>query len=97
MATRIGGFRRKSRHKLTKKLKNKGKIPLSKYLQDLKLGAKVCLKAEPAVQKGMYLPRFHGKVGILKAKKGSCYEVIIKDLDKEKTLVVHPVHLQALK
>jgi len=97
MATRIGGFRRKTRHKLSKPQKEKGKLPLSKYFQELKLGSKVCLKAEPAVQKGMYNPRFHGKVGVLKTKKGRCYEVAIKDNNKDKIVVVHPVHLKALK
>ena len=94
MVQRIGGFRRKTRSKLRKKVREKGKISISKYLQSFKVGEKVCLKAEPAVQKGMYFPRFHGKVGTVKSKRGKCYEVFIKDGKKEKMLIIHPVHLK---
>jgi len=93
MVQRTGGFRRKTRHKLSKCQREKGKIGLSKYFKQLNEGDKVKLKAEPAVQKGMYHPRFHGKVGVVQRKKGSCYEVLIKDDSMPKTLIVHPVHL----
>lgn len=97
MVTRIGGFRRKTRRKLRKRVRDKGKISIRRYLQAFKIGDRVCLKAEPAVQKGMYMPRFHGKIGIVKAKRGKCYEVGIKDGNKEKMLLVHPVHLKGVK
>jgi len=94
MAKRIGGFRRKTRHKLKKPSRKKGKISIKNYFQQFKIGEKVLLKAEPAIQKGMYFPRFHSKTGVVKGKKGSCYEVNIKDGGKEKTLIIHPIHLQ---
>lgn len=94
MAKRIGGFRRKTRNKLKKPAGKKGKISIKKYFQQFDINEKVLLKAEPAIQKGMYFPRFHSKVGMVKGKKGSCYEVIIKDGGKEKTLRIHPIHLQ---
>lgn len=94
MAKRIGGFRRKTRNKLKKSLRDKGKISINKYFQEFKIGEKVLLKAEPAIQKGMYFPRFHSKTGLVKGKKGSCYEIIIKDGGKAKMLIVHPIHLQ---
>ncbi len=95
MAKRIGTFRRKTRSKLKKNYRDRGKLNLSRYLQKFEIGDKVCLFAEPSVQKGMYFPRFHGKAGIIKNKKGKCYEVLIKD-GKEKILIVHPVHLKRL-
>lgn len=94
MATRIGGFRRKTRSKLKKNVRERGKISIKKYFQSFKIGDKVILKAEPAVQKGMYFPRFHSKHGVVKGKIGKCYEVVINDRKKEKTLIVHPVHLK---
>ncbi len=94
MSKRIGGFRRKTRNKLKKSLRDKGKININKYFQEFKIGEKVVLKAEPAIQKGMYFPRFHSKTGLIKGKKGSCYEIIIKDGGKAKMLIVHPIHLQ---
>ncbi len=96
MVKRIGGFRRKTRHKLKKNYRRRGKISLSKYFQKFNTGDKVVLSAEPAVQKGMYFPRFHGMMGVIKANAGGCYQVSIKDGKKEKTLIVHPVHLKGV-
>ena len=96
MVKRIGSIKRKSRHKLSKKTRKKGKISTSTYFQTLKIGSRVVLKAESAIQKGMYAPRFYGKMGIVKSKKGSCYEILIKDQNKQKTLTVHPVHLKKI-
>lgn len=93
---RIGGARRKTRHIMKKEPRSRGKLSLSKYFQKLSQGDKVCLKAEPAIQKGMYFRRFHGKAGIINGKRGNCYSVIIKDHNKEKELIVHPVHLKKL-
>lgn len=96
MTKRIGGFRRKTRSKLKKNVRTKGKLSLTKYFQEFKEDQRVLLHAEPSIQKGMYFPRFHGKTGIIKGKKGSCYQISIKDGGKEKTLVVHPVHLRGV-
>lgn len=94
MATRVGGNRRKTRNIFSKHYKNKGKISLTNYLKEYVVGDRVVLKAEPAVQKGLYFRRFHGKSGIVKGKKGNCYEVAIKDGKAEKSVIVHPVHLK---
>ena len=94
MVKRIGGIRRKTRYKFRKEVRRRGKISLSRYLQSFNIGDKVTLNVEPAVQKGMYHPRFMGKSGIVKARRGRCYEITIRDFSKEKTLIVHPVHLR---
>ncbi len=95
MVKRIGGFRRKTRSKLKKSITDKGKISITRFFQVFEQGQRVILKAEPDVQKGMYLPRFHGKSGIINGKAGNCYKVQIKDINKEKTIIVHPIHLKA--
>jgi ribosomal protein L21E len=95
MAKRIGGLRRKSRGKLMLTAREKGKFPLSKYFQKVKVGDRVILKANPSYQKGMYMPRFHGRTGVVKSQKGACYEIVIRDRDKKaKSLVVHPIHFK---
>ncbi|HDD70869.1 MAG TPA: 50S ribosomal protein L21e [Candidatus Woesearchaeota archaeon] len=96
MVTRKGGSRRGSRHILRKNKRERGKISISRYLAKYKEGEKVILSAEPAVQKAMYHRRFHGKKGIIQSLRGQCYEVNIKDGNKIKTLIVHPVHLKRL-
>lgn len=97
MTQRIGGFRRKTRHKLSKGIKQKGKVSLKRYFQEFKEGDKVCLSAEPSVHDGMYFPRFHGKVGEVIRRQGKCYEILIKDFTKPKKVLVHPVHLKIAK
>ena len=92
MVDRVGGFRRNTRHKLRKNVRQHGKISLRKFLQSFEIGDSVQLVAEPAYQKGMFFPRFYGKVGTVSKQVGTCYEVKIND-GKEKTVVVHPVHL----
>ena len=101
MATRIGGLRRNTRYKMKKPVKQRGKMSLRKYFETFEAGQKVVLKAEPSYHDGMYHPRFHGLVGIIDRKESekydSCYRVTIKDFTKEKTLIVHPVHLKKLE
>lgn len=94
MVKRIGGLRRKTRYKFRKEKRARGKISISKYLQSFSSGDRVFLGLESAVQKGMYHPRFMGKAGTIKGKRGKCYEVAINDMGKGKTLIVHPVHLK---
>jgi len=94
MTKRIGGFRRKTRDKLKKAPREKGKISLTRYFQELKQGQQVVLKLEPSIHKGMFLPRFYGKTGTIGKKRGECYEVLIRDGNKPKTLIVHPIHVK---
>jgi len=97
MANRRGSYRRKTRKLMSKHFREKGKISLTKYFAEYQGGDKVTLKAEPAVQKGIYHLRFHGKTGVIQARQGDCYNVEIKDGNKPKNLIVHPIHLARLK
>ncbi len=93
MTTRMQGFRKRTRSKFKKDRIDKGKISIRAFLQKFEVGDKVNLSVEPAYQKGMYRPKFMGKVGTILRQKGTCYEVQIKDMDKTKVVIVHPVHL----
>lgn len=79
---------------MSKSRGEQGKIGLSRFFAEFKIGDRVHLGVEPAYQKGMYFPRFMGRVGEVVGKKKSCYEIKIKDGGKEKILVSHPVHLK---
>ena len=91
---KIGGLRRKTRSLFTKHARDKGKLSLKNYMQSFKQGENVELSLESSIHKGMYHPRFYGKRGEITNKKGKCYEVLITDGSKQKTLIVHPVHLK---
>lgn len=95
MVRKIGGPRRKSRYKLKKERREKGKISVSRFMQSFEAGQRVNLSIEPSIHKGAYHLRFIGKTGIIKGKRGNCYEVCIHDGGKEKLLIVHPVHLKS--
>lgn len=94
MVQRVGGFRRKTRQKLKKHARAKGKIAIRHQLQQFKQGDHVELKADPGVQHGMYHPRFHGSAGEVLGAQGDCYRVAIYDGNSKKTVIVHPVHLR---
>ena len=97
MAKRIGGVRRKTRHKFSKSVRQRGKVSLADYFQTFKAGEHVCLVAEPSIHKGAYHGRFHGRAGVIVKTRGECYEVQIQDVKMKKMVVVHPVHLKRLK
>jgi large subunit ribosomal protein L21e len=94
MGKRKGGYRRKTRKLMRKNVRQKGKVKLSAYFARYQEGDKVALRTEPAVQGGIYHLRFHGKIGTVTGKQGTCYTVAITDGGKAKTVIVHPVHLR---
>ncbi len=97
MVTRVGTNQRKTRQKFKRHCRERGKLSLSKYFQELKAGDKVNLKIDSIIQKGRFSPRFHGLTAVVSGKRGRCYEVIVHDREKEKTLLVHPIHLNKVK
>jgi large subunit ribosomal protein L21e len=96
MGKRKGGYRRKTRKMMRKNVRARGKISLTNYFATYKDGDRVVLLTEPAVQNGIYHLRFHGRNGIVTGKQGTCYKVSIKDGNKPKTVIVHPVHLKKM-
>jgi large subunit ribosomal protein L21e len=95
MTQRTGGFRAKSRYKLRKKPRDRGKVKITKILQEFNIGDKVVIDQEPAIHKGMPFPRYKGLAGTVTGKQGGAYVVDIKDGGKKKQLIAAPVHLRA--
>ena len=94
MVKRIGTSQRKTRHKFTKHHRQRGKMSVNHYLQQLNSGDTVNLIIDSAVQHGRFFSRFHGMTGTVTGQRGFCYEVRINDHGKEKTVYVHPIHLK---
>ncbi len=82
---------------MSKNIRTKSKIKIRDFLQSFIEGDRVALNAEPAYQKGLYNLRFHGKTGTVTGRTGACYEVRIRDFNKMKTCIVHPVHLKKVE
>ncbi len=91
---RKGGFRRSTRGLYTKNVRDRGKVSQKKYLQDFKEGDIVSIGLEPAVSEGSAHPKFVGKTATVIKKEGSCYRLKVKDREKFKEVVIHPVHLK---
>jgi len=79
-----------------KKVRTKGKLPLSKYFQELKEGTSVSIIIERAM-KPKFPKQLQGKTGVICSKRGKEYIVLIKDQNKTKKFLIHPVHLKKIK
>jgi large subunit ribosomal protein L21e len=86
------GPRRKSRSVLTKKVREKGKIPLTKLLTKYVIGEKVVINIDPAIHKGMPHKRFQGKVAKIIEKRGEAYLLEIPQRKSEKIIIATPHH-----
>ena len=96
MVKRIGTARTKTRSLYKKHIRTKGKISISSYFAKFNAGDRVLLKQDSAVHSGPVFRRFYGKIAVVAGKTGRCYQVKLKDGGKEKTLIVHPVHLRKM-
>ncbi|MBI5872063.1 50S ribosomal protein L21e [archaeon] len=97
MGKRKGGYRKKTRAKLKKHYSKAGKISIRDYVQEFRVNETVVLKPEAGIHKGMPHQRYFGMHGIIEGKQGRCYKVNIKNGNRKKLLVIHPVHLKALR
>ena len=82
--------------KKRKKVREKGKVKLSKVFQEFKKGDNVCLIRELS-QKGLFPKQFHGLTGMIEGKRGRSYIVRFKNGKVYKKLIIRPVHLKKLK
>ena len=79
-----------------KRQREHGKIKLSRWFQDFKKGDKVAIIRELSVQP-KFPKQLQGRSGVIESKRGDSFIVKIKDLNKEKTYIIHPIHLKKLK
>jgi len=79
-----------------KQIRQKGKVKLSGYFKQIEDGKKVSVSRELGVRAG-FPKRILGKSGKVIGSRGKFKLVEIKDGDKTKTFIIHPVHLKLLK
>jgi|SRR3989344_125559 len=96
MVQRIG-TRRKTRALYRKTIRTRGKLSLRRYFQSFVDGDAVRMVGNAAVPIALPWFRFHGKVGKVIGKQGTCYRVHLSDRGKAKTVIVHPIHLQRIE
>lgn len=88
---------RKTRKKLRKNVRNRGKLSAGKIIRDFPVGSKVAIILDPSVARGRPHPKFHGKMGVITKKRGQAYEVKLKDGNKIKKVISRPEHLRMVE
>jgi len=78
-----------------RRIREKGKIKLSSYFKKLKDGERVAIVKNPIISSN-FPARLVGKIGIVKSSRGRYKEVEIKDGEKIKTFIIHPIHLKKI-
>ncbi len=91
------GMRKKSRGKLSRTVRAKGKSSVVRAIQEFQTGAMVHVIIDPSIHKGMPHPRFHGKTGEVVGTRGRAFVLKVTDGNASKTLITLPEHLTAQK
>ncbi len=78
-----------------KKIRDKGKLKLSSYFKIIEDGARVAIIDERGVRVN-FPQRLRGMSGVVMGSRGRFKEIKLKDGNKAKTFVIHPVHLKVL-
>lgn len=97
MVKRSKGYRSRTRRKLSKHVREKGPSPVSRVTQNFSEGTKVAIIIDPSVVKGQPHPRYHGRIGTVKEKRGRAYLIEIKDGGTVKKLISGPEHLRKVE
>ena len=78
-----------------KRIRDKGKIKLSRYFKKINVGDSVAIVPELGVR-AAFPKRLKGKSGKVVGERGRFKLVELKDGDKTKKFIIHPVHLKNL-
>ena len=78
-----------------KNVREKGKLRLSSYFKKIEDGAKVAVVSDAGVR-ASFPKRLKGRCGTVDSSRGRFKVVKLKDGDKMKTFIIHPVHLRKL-
>jgi large subunit ribosomal protein L21e len=94
MVKRSHGYRVGSRKMMTKKVRERGMPSLGKLLRIYEEGERVDILIDPSIHGGQPHRRYHGRVGIIRGRRGRSYEVETTLGEKVKLLIIRPEHLR---
>ena len=77
------------------RIRERGKLSLSRYFQELAKGQKVAIKPEASLPFSLPIG-FSGKMCVVESKRGKAYVVKIKDGNMTKRVILLPIHLVKL-
>jgi large subunit ribosomal protein L21e len=88
------GFRSRSRGTFTKKVRERGLPPLTRFLRKYEVGDRVVVVLEASDPHGQPHPRYQGRVCTVVERVGRSYRVEFLDGGKRKELLAAPIHLR---
>lgn len=94
MVRRSKGYRSRTRTLFRKNPRERGKVGLSRLLRTYNPGDKVKIRIDSGVHKGMPHRRYHGRVGIVKARRGRSYIIEVPEGRQTRTLIARPEHIE---
>ncbi len=91
------GPRAGSRMKMTKRVKDKGLPPVTRFFKTFEVGDLAAVNIEPSVHAGMPHHGFQGLTGRISGKQGDCYLLTVKVGSVKKEVLAGPVHLRKIE
>lgn len=77
-------------------MREKGKFSLTRFFQKFKIGDSVAVVKNLGFKFG-YSKRTQGRTGKVLGKRGSAYEIEVKDLNCPKRYIIKPIHLKKIE
>jgi large subunit ribosomal protein L21e len=94
LVRRSKGYRSRTRTLFRKNPRERGKVGLSRLLKTYNPGDKVKIRIDSGVHKGMPHRRYHGRVGIVKARRGRSYVIEVAEGRQARTVIARPEHIE---
>ena len=88
------GLRSGTRHKLSRRARERGLSPITRTLEQFGVGESVNIVIDPSVQKGQPHHRFHGLTGTVTRMQGKACVVRTNEGNAVKQLIIRPDHLR---
>ena len=91
---RSQGLRSGSRHKLSRRARERGLSPITRILEQYGVGESVNIVIDPSIQRGQPHHRFHGLTGTVTGMQGKACVVRANEGNAVKQLIIRPEHLR---
>lgn len=83
--------------KHSRNLRSKGRVAITKFLREFKIGDMVRIDTDPSKTSGaVNALRFNHRIAKVVGRQGKAYRLLFKDGDKDKILFVTIAHLMAV-
>ena len=91
------GPRAGSRSKMTKRVKDRGFPPVTRFFKNFEVGDLAAVNIEPSIHSGMPYHGFQGLTGRIAGKQGECYLLSVKIGSVHKKVLAGAVHLKRIE